>query len=97
MNRTELIFGIVNYFKENGHLRNASLGFDAPIVLFKNDDNILQVENVLQIEKYYQFDVTICEYKGDVAINVYQQEYHDLPLSVLEIIHAQIELLKDNS
>lgn len=88
MNKTELIFGIVNYFKENGHLRNASLGFETPIVLFKNDDDFLQ------IEKYYQFDVTVCEYKNEVAINVYQQEYHDLPLSVLETIYGHILVLK---
>ena len=88
MNRTELIWNIVDFFKETHNIPKADLGFKSPLILFKDGDDILQ------IEKYYQFDVTICEYKGNIAISVHQQEYHDLPISVLELIYERIEILK---
>ena len=91
MSKTELIWYIVSFFKEYGHLRKADLGFKECLALFSDGDD------VLLIEKYYQYDVTICEYKKGKAINNYQQDYDDLPINILETIYNQIKFLNGNS
>jgi len=86
MNKVELVVLIIKFFKDNRHVKNTDLGFKYHLKLYSEG------ENELLIEKYYEYDVTICEYKESKKVAVYQKDYSDLPIPILEQIYAQVEL-----
>ena len=85
MNKVELIIEIVKFFENNRHVKNTDLEFEHNL-------KISEGENELFIEKYYKYDVTICKYKESKKIAVYQKDYSDLPVQILEQIYAKIQL-----
>lgn len=85
MNKVELVVLIIKHFKDNRHVKNTDLGFKSHLKLYSEGDT------ELLIEKYYEYDVTICEYKDSKKVDVYQKHYSDLPIPILEQIYAQIE------
>lgn len=85
MNKVELVVLIIKFFKDNRHVKNIDIGFKSPLELYSEGDI------KLLIEKYYEYDVTIFEYKDSKKIAVYQKDYSDLPIPILEQIYAQIE------
>lgn len=84
MNKVELVVLIIKFFKDN-HVKNIDIGFKSPLELYSEGDN------KLLIEKYYEYDVTIFEYKDSKKVAVYQKDYSDLPIPILEQIYSQIE------
>ena len=86
MNKVELVVSIIKFFKDNRHVKNTDLGFKSHLKLYSEGDT------ELLIEKYYEYDVTIFEYQDSKKIAVYQKDYSDLPVPILEQIYAQIEL-----
>jgi len=85
MNKVELVVLIIKHFKDNRHVKNTDLGFKSHLKLYSEGDT------ELLIEKYYEYDVTIFEYKDSKKIAIYQKDYSDLPIPILEQIYAQIE------
>ena len=85
MNKVELVVLIIKHFKDNRHVKNTDLGFKSPLKLYSEGDT------ELLIEKFYEYDVTIFEYKDSKKVAVYQKDYSDLPIPILEQIYAKIE------
>ena len=86
MNKNEIVVEIVKYFRENRHVKNTDIGFDAHLKMYSEGDT------KLLIEKYYEYDVTIVEYNNSKKVAVYQKDYSDLPILILEQIYSKIEL-----
>lgn len=86
MNKVELVVSIIKFFKDNRQVKNTDLGFKSHLKLYSEGDT------ELLIEKYYEYDVTIFEYQDSKKIAVYQKDYSDFPVPILEQIYAQIEL-----
>lgn len=86
MNKVELVVSIIKFFKDNHHVKNTDIGFKSHLKLYSEGDT------ELFIEKYYEYDVTIFEYKDSKKVAVYQKDYSDLPIQILEQIYAKIEL-----
>ena len=86
MNKVELIVLIIKFFKDNRHVKNIDLGFKNNLKLYSDGSH------ELIIDKYYEYDVTVCEYVDSKKVDVYQKDYSDLPIQILEQIHTQIEL-----
>lgn len=85
MNKIELVVEIIKFFKDNRHVKNTDLGFESYLKMYSEGDT------ELFIEKYYEYDVTVCEYKDSKKVAVYQKDYSDLPILILEQICAKIE------
>ena len=88
MNKFDLVLFIVSFFRNNKHVKNIDLGFKTPLILYSADN----YDNELVIEKYYEYDVTISEYKNSKKINTYQECYDDLPITILEQIYEQLKI-----
>lgn len=85
MNKLNLVLSIIKFFRDNEGLKRTDLG-----VLFIDNNN------ELVIQKYYEYDVTIFEYKNSIVIRKYQEYYADLSINTLESIYAQIEKYSKN-
>jgi len=85
MNKVELVVEIIKFFKDNHHVKNTDIGFDTHLKMYSEGDT------ELLIEKYYEYDVTIYEYKDSKKVAAYQKDYSDLPTTVLEQIYIKIK------
>lgn len=94
MNKFDLVLLIIKFMKDNHHLKIVDLGFKNPLELLVDNDY------KLVIEKYYEFDITVSQYKNDNRVMVYQEYYQDLPINILQQIYDQIQIysieLEDN-
>lgn len=85
MNKIELVASIVTFFRENNiRVKDAEKIIKNKLVLESNDDKRII------IEKYYEFDATVCEYENLKAVRMYQLDYADMPLDILELIFETI-------
>ena len=87
MKKKDLVVSIISFFRENKHLKNVYLSFKSPLCLHSSEDG----STTLLIEKYYEYDVTISEYKNSKRVSISQECYDDLPIKVLEQIYDKIQ------
>ena len=81
MNKFELVQSIILFFRENNvRIQDAEKHVKEKLVLETSNDK------ELVIEKYYEFDATVCEYENCKKIKQYQLDYADMPLNTLEEI-----------
>ena len=81
MNKFELVQSIILFFRENNvRIKDAEKYVKEELVLESLNDK------KLIIEKYYEFDATVCEYENSKKVKQYQLDYADMPLNILEEI-----------
>jgi len=87
MKKKDLVVSIISFFRENKHLKNVYLSVKTPLCLHSSEDG----STTLLIEKYYEYDVTISEYKNSKRVSISQECYDDLPINILEKIYDKIQ------